>query len=148
MQLNLSESFFSHQREEETRPPQPAYGLAPSPWLAGALSVSGLLYPGPARTQAELRIESKVSEPREMFIPRARVREGRQLSLTPGLLPEQLWLQNHENEYRGSWVALNGPRLIAHGTDGREVFREAKAAGVLSPFLVFIEKDPLPSGGW
>ena len=82
------------------------------------------------------------------FVPRARPQASLQLPLIVGPSSEQEWLREHENEYRGQWVALDGSRLYAHGQSGKQVFLDAKAAGVRSPFLVFIEKDPLPSGGW
>ncbi len=87
-------------------------------------------------------------ETSEPFVPRAKPRQSVQLPLVVGPAPEQEWLRKHENEYRGEWVALDGSRLYAHGQDGKQVFLTAKAAGVRSPFLVFIEMDPLPSGGW
>ena len=90
-------------------------------------------------------------EPSEPFVPKMRRSSSPaylQLPLAAGPAPEQEWLSKHECDYRGDWVALDGERLVAHGTDGKVVFRQAKAAGVPSPFLVFIEQDPLPSGGW
>lgn len=30
---------------------------------------------------------------------------------------ERAWLNAHRDEYLGQWVALDGDRLIAHGTD-------------------------------
>jgi uncharacterized protein (DUF433 family) len=62
--------------------------------------------------------------------------------------PELEWLRLNRDKYRGKWVALNGFDLIAHGNDGKLVFRQAQEAGVKSPFLSFIEKDPLPFAGW
>jgi hypothetical protein len=62
---------------------------------------------------------------------------------------ERRWLDEHRNEYAGQWVALDGDRLIAHGPDGREVYRQVKEAGVKYPFVVHLPPaDALPFGGW
>ncbi|MCC6362611.1 MAG: hypothetical protein IT165_03755 [Bryobacterales bacterium] len=65
-----------------------------------------------------------------------------------GLTAEQEWLVQHEKDYAGQWVALDGQRLVACGTEGKEVFQRAKEAGVQSPFLVFVEEGSQPFGGW
>lgn len=62
---------------------------------------------------------------------------------------EMEWLSKHRHEYPGQHVALDGDRLVSHGTDGREVYRQARAAGVKVPFMAYIEPaDALPFGGW
>ncbi len=62
---------------------------------------------------------------------------------------EMEWLSKHRHEYPGEYVALDGDRLVSHGTDGREVYRQARAAGVKVPFIAHIEPaDALPFGGW
>lgn len=38
------------------------------------------------------------------------------------------WLRLHSKDYGGQWVALDGGRLIAHGTDAIEVYAAAEAA--------------------
>lgn len=64
-------------------------------------------------------------------------------------LREMQWLSQHRHEYAGQYVALDGDRLVSHGTDGREVYRQARAAGVKVPFMAHIEPaDALPFGGW
>ena len=62
--------------------------------------------------------------------------------------PELKWLRDHGAKYRGEWVALDGYKLFAHGEDGKKVYREAKEAGVKSPFMDYIEVDPLPFAGF
>jgi hypothetical protein len=52
------------------------------------------------------------------------------------------WLAAHRAEYLGQWVALEGDRLIAHGPDGRQVYDEAKAAGVEVPFIHHVVEEP------
>lgn len=52
------------------------------------------------------------------------------------------WLKENRAEYLGQWVCLYGGELIAHGTDGRKVFQEAKNAGIKSPYLVRVIEEP------
>lgn len=62
---------------------------------------------------------------------------------------ETQWLQEHRHEYIGQWVALDGDRLISHGTNARAVFEAARAAGVELPFFTRIEPaEEAPFGGW
>lgn len=62
---------------------------------------------------------------------------------------EYQWLAQHRSTYAGKYVALEGDRLISHGTDGREVLRQARLLGVLHPYIVHIDPDDTPAfGGW
>ena len=61
---------------------------------------------------------------------------------------EMRWLREHGAEYAGRWVALDGDRLVAAGADGREVYREAHARGVGTPFVTFVEEDVPFVAGW
>ena|SRR5215813_7602252 len=62
---------------------------------------------------------------------------------------EQQWLKDHGAEYAGLWVALDGDRLISSGKDGRQVFDEARKAGIRVPFVVQVDSpDEPPFGGW
>jgi hypothetical protein len=59
------------------------------------------------------------------------------------------WIQEHRNEYMGQWVVLEGDQLISHGTDARQVYEEARAAGIEAPFLERVteeEKQPYWAG--
>ena len=59
------------------------------------------------------------------------------------------WLDKNKPNYLGQWVALDGDRLLAAGTDGKQVYAKAVAAGVASPLLQQIKaEDDLPFGGW
>jgi uncharacterized protein DUF5678 len=76
---------------------------------------------------------------------RPNVRIGHPIDFTR----EQAWLKEHRNEYVGQWVALDGDRLLAHGTDARDVYDKARDRGVPVPSVVKIEaSDELPFGGW
>lgn len=62
---------------------------------------------------------------------------------------EMQWLAEHRSEYAGQWVALDGDRLLSHGTNAREVFETARKSGIKLPLFVHIESpDELPFGGW
>jgi hypothetical protein len=60
------------------------------------------------------------------------------------------WIDEHRAEYLGQYVALVGDRLISHGSDARQVYLAAKAAGIEVPFVERVrEKETLPfMGGW
>jgi len=60
---------------------------------------------------------------------------------------ENEWLKQHQNEYRGQWVVLDGDRLFGHAAETEEVtvfVEQARAEGVRAPFIHFINEDPEP----
>jgi Family of unknown function (DUF5678) len=62
---------------------------------------------------------------------------------------EMRWLSEHQVAYAGQWVALDAERLLSHGTDARQVYAEAHAAGVAVPFVAYIEMpDEYQWGRW
>ena len=62
---------------------------------------------------------------------------------------EFLWLANQSGPYAGQWVALDGGRLVAHGTELATVSAAARAAGVDRPLLTHLPPEgELPFGGW
>lgn len=62
---------------------------------------------------------------------------------------EMQWLAQESSSYAGEWVAIQGPRLIAHGAKLADVSAAAKAAGVNDPFLASVPEDPdIPFAGW
>ena len=67
----------------------------------------------------------------------------------PALSDGQRWLRERGDQFPDQWVALDGDRLVRHGTDARTVFEKARAAGVFSPFFVRVTSpEDLPFGGW
>jgi predicted DNA-binding antitoxin AbrB/MazE fold protein len=62
---------------------------------------------------------------------------------------ELRWLAKESGPYAGEWVALDGARLISHGTKLADVIAAAAAAGIAEPFFARVprEKD-MPFGGW
>lgn len=62
---------------------------------------------------------------------------------------EMQWLAQESSSYAGEWVAIQGPRLIAHGAKLADVSAAAKAAGVNDPFFASVPEDPdIPFAGW
>jgi predicted DNA-binding antitoxin AbrB/MazE fold protein len=61
---------------------------------------------------------------------------------------EMQWLAKESRPYAGQWVALDGPRLVAHGAKLATVSAAAKAAGVERPLFASVPDDDLPFGGW
>ncbi len=51
------------------------------------------------------------------------------------------WIAEHQREYVGQWVALDGDRLIAASPDHEEVSKAADADGAYLPLFAFID-DP------
>ena len=62
---------------------------------------------------------------------------------------ETAWMVEHQAEYAGEWVFLDGDRLIAHGNDPLRFKEIAFSQGIETPFIVRIPKETGPSmGGW
>jgi len=62
---------------------------------------------------------------------------------------ERAWINAHRDEYLDQWVALDGGRLVAHGTDAKKVYDDARAEGITAPYLerVLPKQEPF-MGGW
>ncbi|SRR5258708_25076842 len=62
---------------------------------------------------------------------------------------ERAWLDAHRDEYLGEWVALDGDHLVAHGTDAKKVYDEAREQGIKAPYLERVSpKQEAFMGGW
>lgn len=62
---------------------------------------------------------------------------------------ELRWLTEHRHEYAGQWVALDGDKLLASGSEASAVYEAARDSGVELPLVVQVESaDDLPFGGW
>ncbi len=62
---------------------------------------------------------------------------------------EREWVRQNWRKYLGLWVVVEGSTLISHGTDGKDVFIQAKAQGIRVPYMVRVEDPTLPQmGGW
>lgn len=59
------------------------------------------------------------------------------------------WLKAHREEYAEQYVALDGDRLVGHGSSIGEAHRQAKERGVPNPFLVRLTSErEIPFAGW
>lgn len=58
------------------------------------------------------------------------------------------WIEKNKEEFDGQFVVLDGDKLIAHGTDSKAVYDEARVKGYKSPFLKRVKAKVLPFGGW
>ena len=59
------------------------------------------------------------------------------------------WLKANSTKYQGQWIALDGSRLLSHGTDSKSVYEQARKQGTIAPFMKFITtEEDLPFGGW
>jgi hypothetical protein len=72
------------------------------------------------------------------------------LAPAPGDCARELrWLAKHRQRYAGQWVALNGDRLLSHGTNAREVLRAARQSKAKLTLVAHVEPaDALPFAGW
>ncbi len=61
--------------------------------------------------------------------------------MPPGGMEALHWIHEHQREYAGQWVALDGARLIAASPNCDEVFAAADADGADSPLITSVE-DP------
>jgi hypothetical protein len=62
---------------------------------------------------------------------------------------ERAWINSNRDEYLGQWVALDGDHLVAHGTDAKKVYDEAREQGITAPYLVHVTpKVEAYVGGW
>ncbi|HSE34231.1 MAG TPA: DUF5678 domain-containing protein [Pyrinomonadaceae bacterium] len=62
---------------------------------------------------------------------------------------ERAWINAHREEYLGQWVALDGDQLVAHGTDAKEVYDQARDKGLTAPYLERVSpKQEAFMGGW
>lgn len=59
----------------------------------------------------------------------------------PDSTREMRWLVEHQREYVGQWVALDGDRLIAASPNHEEVAAAAEADGAYLPLFTYID-DP------
>lgn len=55
------------------------------------------------------------------------------------------WRESHDDvlrRYIGEWIALEGERIVSHGNDLSRVIADARAAGVVVPYVFRIEDNP------
>ena len=94
--------------------------------------------------------EAKALSPAEKLkLRQALDRELEQGASIQSRAVESIWIERHRDMYLGQWVALDDDRLIARGTDAKEVYDEARKQGVTAPYLVHVTpKVEAYVGGW
>ncbi len=62
---------------------------------------------------------------------------------------EMIWLQEHQQElvalHPGEWIAIDGPRLVAHSGNLATLFDLAREAGHPNPFVTAMASEPVGS---
>lgn len=58
--------------------------------------------------------------------------------------PSMRWLAEHRAEYAGQYVALDGDRLVAHGTDPQEIIAAVRASGLNGLFFTLVPSADAP----
>jgi hypothetical protein len=108
-----------------------------------------------AYEQALEVVRALAPEEQQRLLQQIESEHGKQLQLANGgatiVQPRALemrWLAEHEAEYAGQWLALDGDQLVSCGTDPHKVYAEAQAQGVQDPFMVIAESDEPYFGGW
>ena len=92
----------------------------------------------PIEEQRRLRIALERLDPKADAQPAYRTHDG-----------ERAWINAHREEYLGQWVALDGDLLVAHGTDAKKVYDEARERGITAPYLERVSpKQEAFMGGW
>ncbi len=63
---------------------------------------------------------------------------------------EMKWAVTPDAQFIGKWVVLQGDRVVACGSDPKQLYEEGRAAGDPSPFLIFVSPDEQQpfAGGW
>lgn len=57
---------------------------------------------------------------------------------------EERWRREHSEvlrSYAGQWVALEGERIVAHGSDPAVVVIDARAEGIKTPYVFFVHQE-------
>jgi len=98
--------------------------------------------------EEQLKLASYLMEKLSLKNEASSIREEEKVS-DPMRKLEYQWLAEHRSEYSGQYVALDGNKLISHGSNGREVLAKARELGAKRPYIVHIEEDNGSSfGGW
>jgi len=84
-----------------------------------------------------------------MLMPESGKPDLKSLELAKDAPANLEWLHRNRAAYMGEWVALHKGRLIAHGTNGLDVFHAAQSQGINPPLMHHIvPEDAVSWGGW
>lgn len=61
---------------------------------------------------------------------------------------EMAWIQEHREQFRGQYVALEGKQLISHGTNLKEVLASARSLGFPQPLIHHVPAEEFPEVFW
>jgi len=87
----------------------------------------------PLAMRSGVRVEVTVKSPPESEAAPRRLRHRER---------EQAWRQANGDvlrAYAGQWLVLEGEEIVASGADPAELVRQARARGIGSPYLFFVE---------
>ena len=100
----------------------------------------------PAMERAKLIAQLNREPKNEYEVP-----EGRIISANEPYIDRTLefkWMDEHEHEYVGQWVAVKEDKLIAHGFVAKEVFAKARELGVTDALVYLVNDNDLPYMGY
>ncbi len=63
---------------------------------------------------------------------------------------EMAWASSPDAQFFGKWVVLEGRKVVASGSNPKQLYDDVRAQGLTSPFLIFVspaEQSPFV-GGW
>ncbi len=114
-----------------------------------AIYEAGVLKPvGPLPDLAEHSRVRVTIEPAGKPVPKVRRSPHGKIDLSK----EREWVRQNKDKFRGQWVVLDGDRLIGHTASAAEataLFKQARQAGVRSPYVKLIPLDDEPIWmGW
>jgi hypothetical protein len=63
---------------------------------------------------------------------------------------EMAWACSPDPQFFGKWVVLEGDRVVASGSNPKQLYDDVRASGSSSPFLIFVSPDDQEpfAGGW
>jgi hypothetical protein len=63
---------------------------------------------------------------------------------------EMAWVASPDDQFLGKWVVLEGSRVVASGSNPKQLYEDVRTKGLSSPFLIFVSPDDHEpfAGGW
>ncbi len=58
--------------------------------------------------------------------------------------PSLKWIEEHRAEFAGQYVALDGDRLVAHGSAPQEIIAAVRASGLNGLFFTLVQSADAP----
>ena len=92
--------------------------------------------------EAQPHQETEQGRPPERLDAIAAAREAKLRQELDEYRRAKQWIAEHRAEYLNQWIVLEGDRLISHGANAKQVYDDAKDAGIQIPFVVQIIEEP------